>query len=73
MAFPEATRALQPLYFDKGEKIGGYRYLPRELRLALLDDVRLLAAKYGVEFGTCREGLSHLNTAACDGSWLIRG
>jgi len=73
MVFPEAARALHPLYFDKGEKIGGYRYLPRELRLALLDDVRLLAAKYGVEFGTCREGLSHLNTAACDGSWLIRG
>jgi len=30
-----------------------------------------LAKKYGVKFGTCREGLSYLNTATCDGSWLL--
>jgi len=70
--FPEAAHTLQPLYFDEGQKIGGYRYLPKELRLTMLNNMRLLAAKYGMKFGTCREGLSHLNTATCDGSWLIR-
>ena len=27
--------------------------------------------KYGIKFGTCREDLNHLNTATCDGSWLL--
>jgi len=34
--------------------------------------VGVLAKNYGIKFGTCREGLSHLNTATCDGSWLTK-
>jgi len=30
-----------------------------------------MAQKYGVKFGTCREDLGYLNTASCDGSWLL--
>lgn len=68
---PETARKLEPLYFEQGERIGGNLYLPREMRLALMLDAEELAKKYGMRFGTCREGFSHLNTATCDGSWLL--
>ncbi|MEM3697816.1 MAG: radical SAM protein [Candidatus Bathyarchaeia archaeon] len=71
MALPEAAEKLKPLYFEKGEKIGRYTYLPKSLRLEIMEKIRLTAEKYGIKFGTCREGLSHLNTALCDGSWLL--
>ncbi len=69
--FPETAEKLGPLYFEKGGKIAGYRYLPRDMRLSLMTKARMLAEQRGVKFGTCREGLSHLNTATCDGSWLM--
>jgi hypothetical protein len=28
-----------------------------------MEKVAILTRKYGIQFGTCREGLSHLNTA----------
>jgi hypothetical protein len=68
---PETARKLEPLYFEKGQKIGGYTYLPENLRLRLMENVGTLAAKFGISFGTCREGLSRLNTAVCDGSHLL--
>jgi DNA repair photolyase len=71
-AIPKTAEKLKPLYFEKGEKIGRYIYLPKKLRLKLMKDVAILAKKYGVKFGTCREDLSYLNTATCDGSWLLR-
>ena len=30
-----------------------------------------MADANGMKFGVCREGLAQLNTAACDGSWLM--
>jgi DNA repair photolyase len=71
LAYPEIAKRLEPFYFEKGEKIGGYTYLPRKLRLELMMAVRGLAEKYGMHFGVCREGLSHLNAASCDGSWML--
>lgn len=71
MTLPKAAEKLKPLYFEKGEKIGRYAYLPKVLRLKIMKEMRLTAEKYGIKFGTCREGLSHLNTASCDGSWLL--
>lgn len=70
-ALPKIAEKLKLLYFEKGEKIGRYIYLPKELRLELIKNAKAIAEKYGVKFGTCREGLSHLNTATCDGSWLL--
>ena len=70
-ALPKTAEKLKPLYFEKGEKIGRYIYLPKALRLKLMKTLGVLAEKYGMKFGTCREGLSHLNTALCDGSWLL--
>ena len=72
IALPKTAEKLKPLYFEKGEKIGRYIYLPKDLRLKLMKTVGALAEKYGMKFGTCREGLSHLNTAVCDGSWLLK-
>ena len=71
IALPKIAERLKPLYFEKGEKISRYIYLPRDLRLKLMETVGSLAEKYGMKFGTCREGLSSLNTAVCDGSWLL--
>lgn len=71
MTMPQAAEKLKPLYFEKGEKRSGYTFLPRELRLKLMKNVRQKAEENGMKFGVCREGLSQLNTASCDGSWLL--
>jgi DNA repair photolyase len=68
---PKIADRLKPLYFENGEKMGRYTYLPKDQRFRLLKTVGNLAKKYGMKFGTCREGFSHLNTATCDGSWLL--
>jgi DNA repair photolyase len=70
-ALPETTERLEPLYFGKGEKLGRHLYLPKDLRFKLMTTVRTLTEKHGMRFGTCREGMSQLNTATCDGSWLL--
>lgn len=70
-ALPETAKKLEALYAEDGEKMGNYVYLPRSLRFQLMQKVGCLAQKYGIRFGTCREGLSHLNTESCDGSWLL--
>jgi DNA repair photolyase len=70
-AMPKVAEKLKPLYFQQGEKIGGSTLLPKDLRYKLLKDIRDLAEVNGMKFGVCREGLAQLNTAACDGSWLM--
>jgi DNA repair photolyase len=70
-AMPQVAEKLAPLYFEQGEKTAGYTLLPTDLRLRLLNNIRRLAIENGMKFGVCREGLAQLNTAACDGSWLI--
>lgn len=71
LAMPETAEKLKTLYFEKGEKVSRYIYLPKDLRLQLMQSMRQTTNKFGIKFGTCREGLSHLNTAMCDGSWLL--
>jgi DNA repair photolyase len=71
-AVPEVAVKLRPFYFERGERIGGHFYLPRDLRLRLLKKVGSLAEKYGMKFGTCRDAVSFLNSGVCDGSWLLR-
>lgn len=71
-ALPSVADRLRPLYFEKGQRTSGYYYLPGDLRQRLMGRMRFLADRYGVTFGTCREGLRHLNTEVCDGSWLLR-
>jgi hypothetical protein len=68
---PKVAEKLKTLYFQQGEKIGGNTLLPKELRFRLLKGMRDLAVANGMKFGVCREGLAELNTAPCDGSWLM--
>jgi DNA repair photolyase len=70
-ALPEVAERLKPLYFREGVVRSGYRYLPETLRSRLMERVGELAGKYGMRFGTCREGFGRLNTAVCDGSWML--
>ncbi len=70
-AFPNQAGILKPMYFQMGERIGGSVLLPKELRFKLLKGVRDLTVANGIKFGVCREGLAQLNTAPCDGSWLM--
>jgi DNA repair photolyase len=70
-AMPELAAKLRPLYFERGERIAGYLYLPRDFRVSLMEKLHASAEKNGIVFGTCREGLSHLNSGVCDGSWLL--
>jgi DNA repair photolyase len=70
-AMPKIAEKLKPLYFQQGEKIGGSTLLPKDLRYKLLKEMRDFALANGMKFGVCREGLTQLNTAACDGSWLM--
>jgi DNA repair photolyase len=70
-AMPQVAEKLKPLYFKQGKKTGGYTLLPTDLRLKLMKNIRRLTVENGMKFGVCREGLAELNTAACDGSWLL--
>jgi DNA repair photolyase len=70
-AMPQVAEKLAPLYLEQGEKRTGYTLLAANLRLKLLKNIRRLAVENGMKFGVCREGLAQLNTAACDGSWLM--
>jgi DNA repair photolyase len=70
-ALPETAEKLRPLYYEKGETSAGSRLLPKELRFKLMKNIRELAVANRLGFGVCREGLSELNTAQCDGSWLM--
>jgi DNA repair photolyase len=71
MAIPETAEKLKPLYFERGEKTGRCIYMPKDTRLKLINAAREICRRRGIKFGTCREGLSYLNTAVCDGSWLL--
>jgi len=70
-ALPKMMEQLKPLYFQEGEKVGGSALLPRDYRYKLLKGVRDMVLAQGLQFGVCREGLTGLSTAACDGSWLM--
>jgi DNA repair photolyase len=72
-AIPEAAEKMKPLYFNQGYRAGSSVLLPRDLRLCLMKRVRSLAAANKMKFGVCRENLDQLNTASCDGSWLLTG
>jgi DNA repair photolyase len=68
--FPETSEKLKKMYFIKGNRVGRSQYLPRDIRLELMTKIKQLAEKHGLKFGTCREGF-HLNSATCDGSWVM--
>ncbi len=66
--FPELMGRLWPLY-EEGEKIGGYYYLPKELRFEILRKAEEKIVEKGITFGSCREG--YRSFPSCDGSHLV--
>ncbi|MCW4046729.1 MAG: radical SAM protein [Candidatus Bathyarchaeota archaeon] len=70
-AMPAIAERLRPFYYQQGEKQGGNLLLPSDLRLRLMMNIRTLTTAQGMKFGVCREGFAQLNTAPCDGSWLL--
>ncbi|HUJ85048.1 MAG TPA: radical SAM protein [Candidatus Acidoferrales bacterium] len=70
-AMPKIAEKIKHLYFQQGEKVGGNTLLPKEIRYKILKNAREMALTEGMKFGVCREGLKELNTAPCDGSWLM--
>lgn len=71
-AFPEYKQLWENLYLRKGETRGRYYYLPVDLRKSLIEKVRKVSLYYGLEFSSCREGFSNLNTLSCDGSSFFK-
>ncbi|WP_456368778.1 radical SAM protein [Thermococcus sp.] len=66
--FPELMERLWPLY-ERGERIGGYYYLPKELRFKILREAEKKITGKGITFGSCREG--YRSFPSCDGSHLV--
>ncbi|NJE07877.1 radical SAM protein [Thermococcus sp. M39] len=66
--FPALMKKLEPLY-RKGEKIGGYSYLPKDFRMKILEEARRIIEEKGISFGSCREG--YYSYPTCDGSHLV--
>ncbi|AFH42698.1 SPL family radical SAM protein [Fervidicoccus fontis] len=71
--FPDMREKWKRLYFEEGERIGGYMYLSKSLRERLLKLVVDEAKKLGLEYATCREGLTspeYFKARSCDGTHL---
>jgi DNA repair photolyase len=67
----EVYEKLREVY-GRSEWIAGYRYPPREGVRLLLTRIRRLALSHGLDFASCREGFSELNTSVCDGTAHLR-
>jgi len=67
-SFPEYKNLWHKLYMLDGQRLGGYRYMPKEKRKELIERVRKAALSAGMDFASCREGFNNLNTKKCDGS-----
>ncbi len=62
------------LYRDKGVRVRGYVYLPRNERERLLRPIIDEARRLGLEYAHCREGFTGrewFNAPSCDGTHLI--
>jgi DNA repair photolyase len=77
--FYEQVRSTKPCLeaqirseYARGKAILGYQYLPSEMRAGIVQNARRIVLAQGLKFASCREGLSELNTAICDGSSYLR-
>jgi DNA repair photolyase len=66
-SFPEKYERIVKAYED-AEWLMGYKYLAKEKRKAILDNLRPIVLRHRLEFAACREGYSELNTITCDGT-----
>jgi len=68
---PEVYERINRIYSD-GKWILGYKYLHKEKRLRILEKLRPLVLKCGLNFASCREGFRQYSTTLCDGSAYCR-
>jgi len=71
-SLPDFADKLRKLYFEEGEKIGGYWYLNRDLRLKMLKKVEEFCKSLGISCAFCREGFK-FDAKSCDGKHLLKG
>ncbi len=69
--FPNSAQSLYSLYFEKGEQIGRSFYLEKRIRKRIIERAKTLIEGRGMKFSACREGFPDLNSAVCDGSWIM--
>jgi len=63
--FPGIMGELKPFYT---ERIQNALYLPKKMRIELLESLQNQCREYGITFGCCREGLK--SEKSCDGTHL---
>ena len=66
-----AFEKLSKEYAD-GTWVVGYKYLHRERRRKILETMRSIVLKHGLDFASCREGFTQYNTVLCDGTAYCR-
>ena len=64
--FPEIMGESKLLYT---ERIQNALYLPKKMRIELLESLQNKCREYGITFGSCREGLK--SEKSCDGTHLV--
>lgn len=65
--FPEKHEKIVKAYKD-AEWLMGCKYLAEERRKAIVNKLRPIVLKHGLQFAACREGFPELNTTTCDGT-----
>jgi DNA repair photolyase len=68
---PSMWRKFAGQYAD-GVWLAGYKYLNAEKRQGLIARLRPIVLKHGLEFASCREACTDLNTVLCDGTEFCR-
>ena len=58
--------------YEDAKWIMGYKYLATEKRHTIINKLRPIVLKYGLQFATCREGFPDCNTITCDGTAYCR-
>ena len=69
--YPVMWKKLAGQYED-GVWLAGYKYLNAEKRQGLIAKLRPIVLKHGLEFASCREACTDLNTTLCDGTASCR-
>jgi DNA repair photolyase len=65
--FPELAERYRRIYT---ERVGGYYYMPKDMRLKLLNSIAERCEELGISYAFCREGFK-FKAGSCDGSHLI--
>ncbi|MEM2875499.1 MAG: radical SAM protein [Candidatus Bathyarchaeia archaeon] len=71
-AYPKVRDRLYNLYWVEGNRVGGSRLLPENVRRDILNSVKEAVEENGMTFSVCREGLPGYGSGeTCDASHLI--